>query len=274
VARPGTRAGLTVGVNHDMSAFLGLLACPSCRGTLEERPSGLGCPGCERAFALEQGVPVLDEGNGDGHEPSLLGRLHYKLLGNPRVYELHQRFGGGRPIAAQVQRHLRAADDATVLDIGAGTGMVAGLLPPQTRYVWFDNDRLKLRGLLAKRIDCWAALGDAARLPFANDAVDWTVMVEVSHHLPAEALQKCLDEAARVTRGRFLFVDALRGPRLRSKLLWPLDLGRFPRAENELLAALDKSFELEQVERFRVNHDHLLCVCVPRRKRRVSSARS
>ncbi len=149
--------------------------------------------------------------------------------------------------------------------------MVAGLVPRETRYVWLDNDRLKLRGLLSKQIDCLAVLGDAARLPFASDAADWTVMVEVSHHLPDEALRACLDEAARVTRERFVFVDALRGTRLRSKLMWQLDLGRFPRSEDELLDALETRFELEKVERFRVNHDHLLCVCVPRS--RVSSAR-
>ena len=98
-------------------------------------------------------------------------------------------------------------------------------------------------------------------------------MVEVSHHLPDGALRACLDEAARVTRDRFLFVDALHGPRLRSRLLWQLDLGRFPRSENELVGALEASFQLERVERFRVNHDHLLCVCVPRPERRVSSSR-
>jgi hypothetical protein len=260
-------------VNQDLTALLGLLACPVCHGELAAEGAGLRCTACARAFSMENGVPVLEDGAGAGHEPSRLARLHYALLGNPRVYELHQRFGGGRPIAAQVGRQLEEVGDATLLDIGAGTGMVGGLISPGTRYVWLDNDRLKLRGLLSKGIDCFAVLGDAARLPFAPGAADWTVMVEVSHHLPDGALQACLEEAARVTSKRFLFVDALRGPRLRSKLLWQLDLGRFPRREEELLAALEREFELEQVERFRVNHDHLLCVCSPRQGRRVSSAR-
>ena len=216
-------------------------------------------------------MPVLDEGA--AHAQSLIARVHYGILGHPRVYELHQAYGGGRPIAAKVEKHLMDLGDATVLDIGAGTGMVGGLLSPGARYVWLDNDRLKLRGFLAKRIKSYAVLGDAARLPFASEAADWSVMVEVSHHLPDGALQECLAEAARVTRDRFLFVDALRGPRLRSKLLWQLDLGRYPRSEDELLRALEGSFELEKVERFRVNHDHLLCVCATRRGRRVSSGR-
>jgi hypothetical protein len=60
---------------------------------------------------------------------------------------------------------------------------------------------------------------------------------------------------------------------LRSKLLWQFDLGRSPRSEDELLTALEARFTVEKVERFRVNHDHLLCVCVPRPEWRVSSAR-
>jgi SAM-dependent methyltransferase len=194
----------------------------------------------------------------------MISRLQYAILGNPRLYDFHQARCGGRPIAAQVEEKLGNVKDATLIDIGAGTGMVAGLLQPGMRYIWLDNDTLKLRGFLAKAIDCYAVLGDAVRLPFRDGAADWTVMVEVSHHLADNALLASLHEAARVTRHRFLFVDALRGRRLRSRLLWQLDLGRFPRTEDELVQALDTSFEVEAVERFRVNHDHLLCVCVPR----------
>jgi uncharacterized protein YbaR (Trm112 family) len=262
-----------MGVNDRLATFLELLACPACRSSLTADQGGLRCTGCERVFAFHEGVPVLEQDDGAARPPSALGRLQYALLGHPRVYELHQRYGGGRPIAAQVERQLADVGDSILLDIGAGTGMVAGLLPREASYLWLDNDRLKLRGLLSKSIDCWAVLGDASRLPFVSDAADWTVMVEVSHHLPPEALHACLDEAARVTRERFVFVDALRGTRLRSKLLWQLDLGRFPRSEDELLTALEARFAVEKVERFRVNHDHLLCVCVPRPERRVSSAR-
>jgi uncharacterized protein YbaR (Trm112 family) len=260
-----------VTINENMTALLDLLACPSCRGQLTSESSQLRCSGCARTFPLDHGVPILDEGAAPAL--SVIGRVQYAILGHPRVYELHQAYGGGRPIAAKVEKHLVDLRNATVLDIGAGTGMVGGLLSPSTRYVWLDNDRLKLRGFLAKRIESFAVLGDAARLPFAPEAADWSVMVEVSHHLPDGALRECLAEAARVTRDRFLFVDALRGPRLRSKLLWQLDLGRHPRSENELLSALEGSFELEKVERFRVNHDHLLCVCAARGAPRVSSDR-
>jgi SAM-dependent methyltransferase len=259
-------------VNEDMAGLFALLACPLCHSRLADEPGRLRCPGCGRSFPIDRGVPIFDDSESALEDGSVLGRLHYALLGNPRVYEFHQAYGGGRPVAAQVKRHLDDVTGATLLDVGAGTGMVGGLLSPGTRYVWLDNDRLKLRGLLSKRMACFAVLGDATRLPFASEAADWTVMVDVSHHLPDGTLNEALDEAARVTRDRFLFVDALRGPRLRSRLLWQLDLGRFPRTHDELIRALETSFDLETVEHFRVHHDHLLCVCAPRRTSDVSSA--
>jgi len=249
-------------VNRDFDGLLARIVCPICRGKLSAQHARLRCTGCGTEFGLHENTPVLTTNGSTA--PSLAARLHYALLGNPRVYDFQQAHGGGPQIAAQVKKALRDAHDATVIDIGAGTGMAATIVPAGARYVWLDNDKLKLRGLLTKPVECFAVLGDATRLPFPDASADWTLMVEVSHHLPAKAFDECLDETARVTRSRFIFIDAVRGKRLRSKLLWQLDLGRFPRTEEDLLVALEKRFEIETIERFRVNHDHLLCVCVPR----------
>jgi hypothetical protein len=150
------------------------------------------------------------------------------------------------------------------------TGMAASLVAPTTRYVWFDNDLLKLRGFLSRRVDGLAVLGSVERLPFRDEAFDWTLMVDVTHHLPDEVLDHALSEVARVTRRAFVFSDALRSGRRRSDLLWHLDLGRYPRTEGPLLDALGAYFTVESVERFRINHDHVLCVCVPRQGRDIS----
>jgi uncharacterized protein YbaR (Trm112 family) len=253
-----------MGVNPDLGRLVEFLACPMCQNRLLLEPLQLRCDDCGRAYELNGRVPALLLDDPGSSEPSRLARLQYAILGNPRVYDLHQKYGGGREIAAHVGRTLLDVRGATLLDIGAGTGMVAGLVPSATAYIWLDNDRLKLRGLLTKSIDCYAVLGDGARLPIATKAVDRATMVEVSHHLSDALLENCLSEAARVTRGALVFVDALRGPRRRSKLLWKLDLGRFPRTEDELVSAIDRRFEVTRLERFRVNHDHLLCVGVPR----------
>jgi SAM-dependent methyltransferase len=267
---------VSVSVNGDLGLLLDIVACPSCRSALIAEPVVLRCTGCGRGFSMRECAPaLLDEEHGNRERP--VTAILHTLLRHPRVYDFHQEHGGGRDaIGERVRAVLAGAGPSTVLDLGAGTGMVAAIAPAGTDYIWLDNDPMKLRGFLSKRVDCLAVVGDVARLPIRDNAVDWTVMVEVSHHLPPAVFASCLDEAVRVTRSRLLFVDAVRGPRLRSRLLWQLDLGRFPRTETELLLAIEARFEIETVERFRINHDHLLCVCAPHeqpftRRERVSS---
>jgi hypothetical protein len=254
-------------VNTDIAALLAVLACPECRGSLNSQPGEMRCAECGRKFPVSERVPACIEGFGSDDQQSFLGRVHYAVLGNPRVYNFQQAHFGAKPVVSRLESELALLSDATVVDIGAGTGVVADLVPAGTRYVWVDNDTQKLRGLLSRAPDCLAVLGDAARLPLADDVADWSLMVEVSHHIPDSVLHECLVEAERITRDRFLFIDAVRGPRVRSKLMWNLDLGRFPRPENEIVAALETIFELERLDRFTgVNHDHVLCVCLPRQR--------
>jgi SAM-dependent methyltransferase len=271
VARAGPNAELVVTVNADRARLLELLACPACDGTLDESGAGLTCVACGKTFRAHDGVPaLLVESRAATPKPSHAARIQYALLGSPRVYDLQQRYGGGRKIAGRVRSALAGLEEGTLLDIGAGTGMAASLVAPTTRYVWFDNDLLKLRGFLSRRVDGLAVLGSVERLPFRDEAFDWTLMVDVTHHLPDEVLDHALSEVARVTRRAFVFSDALRSGRRRSDLLWHLDLGRYPRTEGPLLDALGAYFTVESVERFRINHDHVLCVCVPRQGRDIS----
>lgn len=253
-------------INEDVTALHKLLACPWCKGAF----AGIGtesltCIECERSFATRFGIPDIRIEAEQYAESGLVSRIHYALLGNPRVYNFQQAHFGAKPVVDVLRRELAGVRDATVLDIGAGTGVVAELLSdPTAQYVWLDNDEQKLRGLISRNVNCVAALGDAGRLPLQPSVVDVALMVEVSHHIPDDALLECLTEAARVTRGTFLFIDAVRGPRLRSKLMWQLDLGRHPRSEPEILEALVERFSVDRLERFRgVNHDHLMCVCAP-----------
>ena len=253
-------------VNPRLDELVGLLACPACRGLLFREAGCLRCAGCARTFGFAGRVPDLVLRD-DDRPPRLPRRLAARALGNPRFYDVVQARLGGKTIAGSVANALRDLDGgATVLDIGAGTGMVADLMPGDAHYVWLDNDVLKLRGFLARERTAVAVLGDAARLPIADDAVDWAAMVAVSHHVPDDALDVCLREAARVTCGRFLFVDAVRGRRLRSRLLWQLDRGRFPRTEAELVSALSTAFEVVRVERLREIHDYVVCLASPRQK--------
>jgi SAM-dependent methyltransferase len=255
-----------VPLNSDQGTLLELLACPVCHGSLEERVGGLTCRGCARLYGVRNRVPILfpNASSSGSDERSLLPRLHHSLLARPSVYDVVQKYGGGQTAAEHVGKELQKTAGKFVLDVGAGTGALTAVLPSTTRYVWLDNDTLKLRGLLSRRVECLAVLGDAAQLPFRDSAIDVVVIVDVSHHLPADSLQQFLAAAARVTRDRLIFVDAVRSPRPMSKLLWTFDLGRHPRSAEELVSAIGTCFEVEKLERFRIHHDYLLCVATPR----------
>jgi SAM-dependent methyltransferase/uncharacterized protein YbaR (Trm112 family) len=253
-------------VNEDSAALLELLACVACRGALKRCDGGLVCCRCGREYSVRRRVPVLfpDETETGVGGRGLLARLQHSVLAHSRVYDVAQKYGRGRVDAEELTNELKTTAGQTLLDVGAGTGTLMALLPPGTQYMWFDNDMLKLAGLLSKDVDCFAVLGDAARLPLRDSAVEVVVIVDVSHHLPAPTLRESLAEAARVARDRLVFVDAVRSKRLKSRLLWKCDLGKHPRSEDELVRAIDRSFDVQKVERFRVHHDYVLCVGTPR----------
>jgi len=157
-------------------------------------------------------------------------------------------------------------DDCTVLDVGAGTGLIVPLLPSTARYVWLDKDPVKLRGFQLRaenRARC--VLGDATRLCLKNGSVDLGVCIAVSHHLAPGEFERAVDELARVVRRRLIFLDALDRPSSRiSRLLWRLDRGSFPRSPEVLRDILERRFETEHVERYTVYHEYMLWVGRPR----------
>jgi hypothetical protein len=89
--------------------------------------------------------------------------------------------------------------------------------------------------------------------------------IAVSHHLSDDQLTQYVNEVARVTADRFVFLDAVVAEHPVSRLLWRYDRGAWPRSEQTLVAALSVGLELERVERFRVWHEYLLVVGRPRK---------
>jgi len=239
-----------------------LVICPWCHRDLDAIRFALACRGCGRSYAVSDGVPRMMDESAD-RPPSTFARAYHSTLARPAVYNILQRYGGGVPIAEQVRALLADTTDKLVLDVGAGTGMVGSVLPPSARYVWLDNDPLKLQGFLRLRTGAPAVLADAARMPFRARFADVITMVEVSHHLDDDALHAFLAEAARVASERFVLVDGVRTPRTRSRILWALDLGRHVRREDELTAAVERHFAIRDVRRFRVNHDHVVYDAAP-----------
>lgn len=187
------------------------------------------------------------------------------MLGNARLYDLVQLLAGRFVTTRRLKAQLAATRGQVVLDLGAGTGSLAALLPAGATYWGLDNDALKVERLAAKVPDARVMQRSALDTGLDDDAADVTVCVDVTHHLEERELPQLVAEMARVTRERLVFVDALRARRFAiGRLLWRIDRGSHPRTSEALLAALGEHFELTKVERYRALHRYMLCVARPR----------
>jgi SAM-dependent methyltransferase len=187
------------------------------------------------------------------------------LLDAPRVYNLVQTLGGWSfTIAPKLQSALADASGEEVLDLGAGTGNLASLLPPNASYVAIDNDPARVRYLERRIPGATCRLGSALETGLEDGAVDWTVCMGLAHHLGDEELPRLIAEMARVTRKRLVFCDPLwPGRPLLGSVLWRCDRGSHPRTENMLLAALRRHFVLDRVDHVPALQKLLLCVARP-----------
>jgi SAM-dependent methyltransferase len=187
---------------------------------------------------------------------SRMRRLVSSVVAKPRVYDAVQRLAGMERVAARLRPILAGAEGKTVLDVGAGTGYLKSLLPGSAHYIWLDCDLQKLEGFRANGQEVIVA--DATNIPLADASVDWSVSMDVAHHLDDEQLQRVLDEIRRVTREHVLFVDATWTGRWLTRPLWHYDRGDYPRAANVLRKELAERFTIIEERRFTVYHSYLL----------------
>lgn len=187
-----------------------------------------------------------------------------RLVENSRVYDLIQRTMGYELTARRLRAALSGAGGEQVLDVGAGTGNLAPLLPASSTYLPLEPDPEKLVQLRAKLPGVVALQRTSTETGLADGAVGWTVCVAVSHHLDDEQLKQTVNELARVTRDRLVFIDAVWDPAwLPGRLLWRLDRGNHPRTPERLTAALGARFSPLEVERYRGAHRYLLYIAQP-----------
>jgi SAM-dependent methyltransferase len=194
------------------------------------------------------------------------------LLDDPRVFNLVQMLGGwSLTVAPKLRGALVEALGQEVLDIGAGTGNLASLLPPNTSYVAIDNDPVRVRYLERRIPTASCRLGSATDTGLEDGAVGWTVCVGLAHHLADEDLPRLIAEMARVTRERLVFCDPLwPGRPLLGGVLWRYDRGSHPRTEETLLTALRRHFVIDRVDHIQSLQKFLLCVAHPAHAERRS----
>lgn len=119
----------------------------------------------------------------------MIGRAHQRLVYGRRIDVL------ARHIAGLLPR------DASVLDVGAGDGLLAKRVAERRPDLTFRGVDVLVRPETHIPIDRF----DGVQLPFADDAFDATMMVDVLHH--AEHQDALLRELARVARRAVVIKD-------------------------------------------------------------------
>ena len=138
-------------------------------------------------------------------------------------------------------------------------------VPPELEYIALDLDDRKLARIRERFPEVRTVAGSGTALPFADDEVDYSVCIDVSHHLSDRDFARLVSELGRVTRRALVFVDALRAPRIASGVLWSIDRGSHPRSMEAIRAALEPCFSYDVFESFTIFHAYVMAIAVPRR---------
>jgi ubiquinone/menaquinone biosynthesis C-methylase UbiE len=194
-----------------------------------------------------------------------LAGLVDSIASQPWAFDWAQHLLGLQQQRQKLAPLLAHTDGQIVLDIGAGTGNYAPLLPDSAKHIGLDIDPRKLEAFLTKGPARVGLVGDATSICLGDKSVDCALCIALSHHLSDSQLPLMFRELARVVRHRLVFMDAVmdRNSTL-GQFLWKCDRGRHLRSVETLRAALGLWFELQEVGEFTVFHRYLMCLGKPR----------
>jgi ubiquinone/menaquinone biosynthesis C-methylase UbiE len=201
--------------------------------------------------------------------PSVPRRLFVKVIENPAVfYYLRTHFYWGT--MRRLRRTLAMQPGETLLDVGCGAGMGAGLT--QGRYVGVDTEMVYLRFSRhrLRRVPTHTFMKmSALELGFCDGAFDKAMMLNVVHHLDDAMADTFLAKLARVVRKKVYVLDHdIDNDNALSGWLVRLDRGAHMRPFKALTHVLERHYTVENAERF-FNLEHsvrcVLYTLVPRR---------
>jgi SAM-dependent methyltransferase len=182
-------------------------ACPRCHNRLTTDASSLTCSSCGSDYERADGVPVLllsrEADQVTGRQQALYDHVahDYDEVFRPHVSEHYL-----KKRTATVRRLLPMG--GTVLDVGCGTGALAGWIQ-RAGYDVVGVDAST--GMLIEALEngvgaVYAAYSTA--LPFEDDAFDLSLSVATMHHLETpERVAATIAEMGRVVRpGGFVLI--------------------------------------------------------------------
>lgn len=219
-----------------MTTVLELLRCPACGADLREDGGELACTGCERRFAVRNGIPLLLDEAAPGMDAKRREMAGWVELAREQGwYQPDDRVDLVLPF---VCRDLGWEDDdwranefsfgllldrfvrpgMRVLEVGAGKCWAAQhLVPRGCDYVGTDlladaNIGLGRGSLYEGRVGAFPRVqADGERLPFADRSFDLVFCLAALHH--AVDFGAMVREMARVARGGALVAALNEGTR-------------------------------------------------------------
>ncbi len=176
--------------------------------------------------------------------------------------------GGLVAIKRKVRQALARHPQHRVLDVGCGSGIFSQLVHGD--YVGVDTEQVFLdyatrRYAVTDRIQF--ACYPATALPYTDQSFDQSLLINVMHHVPNEALDQTLSELGRVTRYQVIIVDMVPLTyNLLGKLCYWLDQGKHIRSLAEQRAHVEQVVKIQESGYFRSGINlHSWFVGVPRR---------
>ena len=192
----------------------------------------------------------------------MLKTLAHAIMSRPLLYQPIQVLLGQNRSLRKLESVTSGLNAGRSLDIGSSSGALGRRVAPLAARI--DIDIVPLMAMKKVHGREKAAAADAAALPFPGSTFDLALCVAVSHHLDDQTLDAALRDISRVTRGRFVFLDAVRSRRLVARILWRYDRGSHPRSRSELLAAIGKWFAIESTVEYSYLHEYVICVATPK----------
>lgn len=138
---------------------------------------------------------------------------------------INQRLGDRAALEKTLLADISKLDlkDFSILDVGAGTGELLGVIVEfararkrNARLVGLDLNSLSVREIAAESQrygEIEPVQGDALDLPFADNSFDYAICSLFTHHLTDNQIQHVLPEMSRVARRGIVVIDLERNPK-------------------------------------------------------------